>query len=271
MSPGRTLHTQQLLPPGLLTSLLLGIVQSLLIVFVPVDLNSPFLAILPFMLLLYFLVPFLRSLLISGDKRISRRIWLLCAGLATFAPIITHLVATLNTPVVESGGFSGLRLAGDNFVALVALCLLNAVGFALALFGGWLGGMRQRRAHTRALRRAAAANTAAPRIPPARGKRWPPYVIMSMVMSMALAVSIILELIVVASYPQGFLSTLIALQKAPAYATYPYGATCGRWYLLRQICSIPARFRSRMSCAQAMALSCNTCRNSSSRLLRASS
>ncbi len=140
------------LPPGLVTSLLLGIVQSILVALAPADINTIFVLLVCLVLLLYLLVPLFARLSITrkrgrlpGDSRIGLRIGLTCALLVTTASILVFALSTFNPPVAEVGGFFGLRLFGDSFLSMILLLALNLAGFLLSLIGGWVGGLFGRR------------------------------------------------------------------------------------------------------------------------------
>ena len=135
------------LPPGLLTGIVLGIVQSMLVALIPVDIDTVFVLIIILIPLLYLLVPFFVLLYtmhqkdpIPGANRMAGRIGRTCAGLAILSTLTTYTLSLVGVQVAPGGGFFGLRLMGDSFIALSAIILLNLIGLLLALIGGWLGG-----------------------------------------------------------------------------------------------------------------------------------
>ncbi len=153
----RTIHfSRSALPPGLLTGLLLGIAQSLLVALVPVDVNTLFVFLVVLMLLLYLLVPLFALLFLTrkgeqapGNGRVARRIGATCASLVIASTLIVWMLSTFGVQAPESGGFLSLRLMFDNFFSFVAIVLLNVVGLILSLLGGKLGGvLGARRVHS---------------------------------------------------------------------------------------------------------------------------
>jgi len=152
-----TIHfSRTALPPGLLTGLILGIAQSLLVALVPVDVNPLFVFLVVLILMTYLLVLLfarlslmLRGEQAPGDRGVARRIGATCASLVIASTVIVWTLSTFGVQVPESGGLLSLRLMFDNFFSLVAIVLLNAVGLVLALIGGWLGGvLGARRVHS---------------------------------------------------------------------------------------------------------------------------
>lgn len=135
------------LPPGLLTGILLGIVQSMLVALLPVDVGAGFVLLIVLIPLLYLLVPFFVLLHamrqkdpIPGAKSMAGRIGRTCAGLVILSTIITYTLSLAGMQVEQAGAFYIFRLAGDSFLSLMAITLLNFIGLLLALIGGWLGG-----------------------------------------------------------------------------------------------------------------------------------
>lgn len=135
------------LPPGLLTGILLGIAQSILIALLPVDVGAGFVLFIVLIPLLYLLVPFFVLLHtmrqkdpIPGANRMAGRIGRTCAGLAILSTIITYTLSLVGVQEVQAGGFYTFRLMGDSFLSLTAIILLSLIGLLLALIGGWLGG-----------------------------------------------------------------------------------------------------------------------------------
>ena len=135
------------LPPGLLTGILLGIVQSMLVALLPVDVGAGFVLFIVLIPLLYLLVPFFVLLHtmrqkdpIPGANRVAGRIGRTCAGLVILSTIITYTLSLVGMQVEQAGVFYIFRLMGDSFLSLMAITLLNLIGLLLALIGGWLGG-----------------------------------------------------------------------------------------------------------------------------------
>jgi hypothetical protein len=136
------------LPPGLLTGILLGIVQSMLVALLPVDVSTGFVLLIILIPLLYLLVPFFVLLHamrqkdpIPGANRVAGRIGRTCASLVILSTLITYTLSLVGVQEVQAGGFfGGLRLIGDSFLSLTAIILLSLIGLLLALIGGWLGG-----------------------------------------------------------------------------------------------------------------------------------
>lgn len=135
------------LPPGLLTGILLGIVQSMLVALIPVDVNTGFVLLIILIPLLYLLVPF--SVLfhtmhqkdpIPGSNRMPARIGGTCVGLVIISTLITYTFSVAGVQTASAGGFFGLRLISDSFLSLAAIILLTLIGLLLVLIGGWLGG-----------------------------------------------------------------------------------------------------------------------------------
>lgn len=135
------------LPPGLLTGIMLGIAQSMLIALIPVDVNVVFVLLIVLIPSLYLLVPFFVLLYtmhqkdpISGANRMSGRIGRTSAGLVILSTLIAYTLSVAGVQQTSGGGFFGLRLMSDSFLSLAAIILLNLIGLLLALIGGWLGG-----------------------------------------------------------------------------------------------------------------------------------
>lgn len=134
------------LPPGLLTGIALGIVQSMLIALIPVDVSAVFVLLIIFIPLLYLLVPFFALLStmrqkdpLPGVNRMAGRIGRTCAGLVILSTLITYTLSVAGIQEAPGGAFFGLRLISDSFLSLAAIILLNLIGLLLALIGGWLG------------------------------------------------------------------------------------------------------------------------------------
>ena len=139
--------TPAALPPGLFTGIALGIVQSMLVALIPVDVNAVFVLLIVLIPLLYLLVPFYTLFHtmrqkdpIPGANRIAGRIGRTCTGLVILSTLITYILSVAGVQTAQAGGFFGLRLMSDSFVSLAAIILLNLIGLLLALIGGWLGG-----------------------------------------------------------------------------------------------------------------------------------
>lgn len=135
------------LPPGLLTGIALGIVQSMLVALIPVDVNTVFVLLIILIPLLYLLVPFFALFHtmrqkdpIPGVNRMTGRIGRTCAGLVIISTLVTYTLSVAGVQTAPAGGFFGLRLISDSFLSLAAIILLNLIGLLLALIGGWLGG-----------------------------------------------------------------------------------------------------------------------------------
>lgn len=136
------------LPPGLLVGIVLGIVQSMLVALIPVDVNAVFALLIVLVPLLYLLVPFYTLFHtmrqkdpIPGANQIASRIGRTCAGLVILSTLITYTLSVVGVQEASDGGlFFGLRLIGDSVLTLAAIILLNLIGLLLAVIGGWLGG-----------------------------------------------------------------------------------------------------------------------------------
>lgn len=135
------------LPPGLLTGILLGIVQSMLVALIPVDANPVFVLLIVLIASLYLLVPFFTLFHamrqkdpIPGVNRMAGRIGRTCAGLVIISTLVTYTLSVAGVQTAQAGGFFGLRLISDSVLSLAAIILLNLIGLLLALIGGWLGG-----------------------------------------------------------------------------------------------------------------------------------
>lgn len=135
------------LPPGLLTGMALGIVQSMLVALIPVDVNTVFVLLIILIALFYLLVPFFALFYtmhkkdpIPGANRMAGRIGRTCACLVILSTLITYTLSVAGVQVEPSGGFFGLRLISDSFLSLAAIILLNLIGLLLAVIGGWLSG-----------------------------------------------------------------------------------------------------------------------------------
>ena len=135
------------LPPGLLTGIGLGIVQSMLVALIPVDVNAVFVLLIILIPLLYLSVPFFvlfhtmrQKDPIPGANRMTGRISRVCAGLVILSTLTTYILSVTGAQAASGGAFFGLRLMGDSFLSLSAIILLNLIGLLLALIGGWSGG-----------------------------------------------------------------------------------------------------------------------------------
>ena len=135
------------LPPGLLTGIVLGIAQSMLVALIPVDVNAVFVLLIILIPLLYLLVPFFTLFRtmhkkdpMRGANRMAGRIGRTCAGLVILSTLTTYTLSISGVQEASAGGFFGLRLISDSFLSLSAIILLNLIGLLLALIGGWLGG-----------------------------------------------------------------------------------------------------------------------------------
>ncbi len=135
------------LPPGLLTGIVLGIVQSMLVALIPVDVNIAFVLLIILIPLLYLLVPFFvhfhtmsQKDPIPGANQIAWLIGRTSVSLVILSTLIAYAISIAGAQEAPGGFFGGLRLISDSFLSLSAVILLNLIGLLLAVIGGWLGG-----------------------------------------------------------------------------------------------------------------------------------